>query len=153
MKDGIVKVTVAVNGEELARALNELFPGAVVSGDKDYLLIESKYLVPVAEHLKKSPGLEFDYLTFVTAVDYLDYFEIVYRLVSLKLNQSLILKTRCYTRENPAVPSVVNIWRAAYYQEREIFDLLGIKFEGHPDMRRLLLWEGFSGHPLRRDYL
>ena len=153
MKDGIVKVTVAVNGEELARALNELFPGAVVSGDKNYLLIESKHLAQVAEHLRKSPGLEFDYLTFVTAVDYLDYFEIVYRLVSLKLNQSLILKTRCYSRDNPAVPSVVNIWRAAFYQEREIFDLLGIKFEGHPDMRRLLLWEGFSGHPLRRDYL
>jgi NADH-quinone oxidoreductase subunit C len=146
-------VTVAVNGEELAKSLNELFPGAVVSGDKNTLLIESKHLFQVAEHLKKAPGMEFDYLTFVTAVDYLDYFEIIYRLVSLKNNHSLILKTRCYTRDNPSVPSVVNIWRAAYYQEREIFDLLGINFDGHPDMRRLLLWEGFTGHPLRRDYL
>jgi NADH-quinone oxidoreductase subunit C len=146
-------VTVAVNGEELAKALNELFPGAVVSGDRNNLLIESKHLLQVAGHLKKAPGMEFDYLTFVTAVDYLDYFEIVYRLVSLKNNQSLMLKTRCYTRDNPAVPSVVEVWRAAYYQEREIFDLLGIKFDGHPDMRRLLLWEGFIGHPLRRDYL
>jgi len=146
-------VTVAVNGEELARSINELFPDAVVSGDKNYLLVESKHLVQVAEHLKKAPGMEFDYLTFVTAVDYIDYFEVIYRLVSLKNNQSLILKTRCYTRDNPVVPSVVNIWRAAYYQEREIFDLLGINFDGHPDMRRLLLWEGFTGHPLRRDYL
>lgn len=146
-------MTVAVNGEELAKSLNELFPGAVVSGDKNTLLIESKHLFQVAEHLKKAPGMEFDYLTFVTAVDYLDYFEIIYRLVSLKNNHSLILKTRCYTRDNPSVPSVVNIWRAAYYQEREIFDLLGINFDGHPDMRRLLLWEGFTGHPLRRDYL
>jgi NADH:ubiquinone oxidoreductase subunit C len=78
---------------------------------------------------------------------------VIYRLVSLTNNQSLMLKTRVTGRENPTVPSVTNIWRAAYYQEREIFDLLGIKFEGHPDLRRLLLWEGFNGHPLRRDYL
>ena len=51
------------------------------------------------------------------------------------------------------MPSVVAVWRAAYFQEREIFDLFGIKFEGHPDLRRLLLWEGFKGYPLRRDYL
>jgi NADH-quinone oxidoreductase subunit C len=107
----------------------------------------------VAGFLKNTAGLDFDYLTFVTAVDYLEYMEIVYRLVSLKNNQSLILKTRCYNREDPVVPSVVSLWRAAYYQEREIFDLFGIKFDGHPDMRRLLLWEGFVGHPLRRDYL
>jgi len=146
-------VTLAINGEEIGKILAEAFPGAVISSDKVNVLVDSKNLPLVAEYLKNTAGLEFDYLTFVTATDYLDYLEIVYRLVSLKNNLSLILKTRCHTRDNPVVPTVVNTWRAAYYQEREIFDLLGIRFEGHPDMRRLLLWEGFKGHPLRRDYL
>ena len=89
----------------------------------------------------------------MAAVDYLEYFEVIYRLVSLKNNHSLILKTRVYGRENLSVPSVVKTWRSADYQEREIFDLFGIKFEGHPNLKRLLLWEGFQGHPLRRDYI
>ena len=146
-------MTVAINCEETGKKLQEVFPGSVVSSGKADILIDANKLLEVAGFLKNRAGLDFDYLTFVTAVDYLDYMEIVYRLVSLKNNLSLIMKTRCYDRENPVVPSVVSLWRAAYYQEREIFDLFGIKFDGHPDMRRLLLWEGFVGHPLRRDYL
>jgi NADH-quinone oxidoreductase subunit C len=145
-------VTVALNGEETGKKIAEAFPGSVVSSDKGTVIVDSKQLQQVAGYLKDTQGLEFDYLTVVTAVDYLDYFEIIYRVVSLKYNHSLIIKTRC-TRENPAVASVTPIWRAAYYQEREIFDLFGIKFEGHPYLKRLLLWEGFNGHPLRRDYL
>ncbi|MCX6004082.1 MAG: NADH-quinone oxidoreductase subunit C [Chloroflexi bacterium] len=146
-------MTVAVNTEETGKKIAEAIPGSVVSSDKESLTVDSKALAQVADFLKNTPELEFDYLTVLTAVDYLDYFEVVYRLVSLRNNQSLMLKTRVYGRENLTVPSVTGIWRAAYYQEREIFDLLGIKFEGHPDLRRLLLWEGFKGHPLRRDYL
>lgn len=146
-------MTVAINCEETGEKLQEAFPGSVISSDTTTVVIDADKLLQVAGYLKNTAGLDFDYLTFVTAVDFLEYMEIIYRLVSLKNNQSLILKTRCYTRENPVVPSVVSVWRAAYYQEREIFDLFGIKFDGHPDMRRLLLWEGFVGHPLRRDYL
>ena len=146
-------MTVAINCEEIGKKLQEVFPGSVVSTGKADILVDANMLQQVAGFLKSTAGLDFDYLTFLTAVDYLEYMEIVYRLVSLNHNQSLILKTRCYSRENPVVPSVVSLWRAAYYQEREIFDLFGIKFDGHPDMRRLLLWEGFVGHPLRRDYL
>ena len=146
-------MTVAVNTEETGKKIAEAIPGSVVSSDKAWLTVDSKALAQVAGFLKDTPGMEFDYLTVVTAVDYMDYFELVYRLVSMKNNQSIMLKTRLYTREDPAVPSVTPIWRAAYYQEREIFDLFGIKFEGHPDLKRLLLWEGFKGHPLRRDYL
>ena len=146
-------MTIAINCEETGKKLQEAIPGSIVSTGKADIVVEANKLLEVAGYLKNTAGLDFDYLTFVTAVDYLDYMEIVYRLVSLKNNQSLILKTRCYDRENPVVPSVVSLWRAAYYQEREIFDLFGIKFDGHPDMRRLLLWEGFVGHPLRRDYL
>ncbi len=146
-------MTVILNGDEIGKKIEEAFPGSVLPGDKGYLLIESKYLAQVADYLKNTSGLEFDYFTVMTAVDYVEYFEILYRLVSLKNNHSLILKTRVYGRENCSVPSVVKTWRAADYQEREIFDLFGIKFEGHPNLKRLLLWEGFNGHPLRRDYL
>ena len=146
-------MTVAINGEELGKKIAEAFPGSVVSSDKGTVVIDSKQLLPVAGYLKDTAGLEFDYLTMVTAVDYLDYFELVYRLVSLRQNHSLILKTRLHTRTDPTVASLTPLWQAGYYQEREIFDLFGIKFEGHPDLRRLLLWEGFTGYPLRRDYL
>ncbi|MBN1375178.1 MAG: NADH-quinone oxidoreductase subunit C [Dehalococcoidia bacterium] len=146
-------MTLAINVDELGEKLADAFPGAVITSEKGSIIIESKQLLQVAGYLKDTAGLEFNYLTFVTAVDYIDYFELVYRLVSMKHNQSLILKTRLYTREDPTVASLTPLWRAAYYQEREIFDLLGIKFEAHPDLRRLLLWEGFEGHPLRRDYL
>jgi len=64
-----------------------------------------------------------------------------------------VVKTRCYDRENPTVSSVVGLWQGADFQEREIYDLLGIKFDGHPNMKRIFLWEGFQGHPLRKDYL
>ena len=146
-------MTIAINCEETGKKLQEAVAGSVISAGKADILVDAGKLLQVAGYLKNTAGLDFDYLTFVTAVDYLEYFEVVYRLVSLKNNQSLILKTRSYTRQEPVIPSVVPVWRAAYYQEREIFDLFGIRFDGHPDMRRLLLWEGFVGHPLRRDYL
>jgi NADH-quinone oxidoreductase subunit C len=146
-------MTTALDAQELGKKLAEAVPGSVTSSDRSSITVDNAQLYKVAEYLKTSPGMHFDYLTFVTAVDYVDYFELVYRLVSLQNNQSIIVKTRCYTRDNPVVPSLTPLWRAAYYQEREIFDLFGIRFEGHPDLRRLLLWEGFHGYPLRRDYL
>ena len=96
--------------------------------------------------------IDFDYLTNITAIDYYDYFEVVYQLTSLKQNRSLVLKTRCYGRENPVLPSLVSLWRGADFQEREIYDLMGIRFEGHPNMKRIVLWDGFPGYPLRKDY-
>lgn len=107
----------------------------------------------MAQLLKTLPGLEFDYLNNLTAVDRFDYFEVVYHLSSVKHNHSLVLKTKCFGRDNPAVPSVFSLWRGADYQEREVYDLLGVTFSGHPNLKRILLWDGYDGHPLRRDYL
>lgn len=146
-------MTVALNGEEVAKKITEVVPGSVAAADKMAVVVGSKSLYQVAEFLKNTSGLDFDYLNDLTAVDYLDYFEVVYHLTSLKHNHSLVLKTRCYEREKPIVSSVVSLWRAADFQEREVYDLMGITFEGHPNLKRLLLWEGFAGHPLRRDYL
>ena len=146
-------MTIALNGEEVAKKITEVVPGSVAAAGKMAVVVGSKSLYQVAEFLKSTSGLDFDYLNDLTAVDYLDYFEVVYHLTSLKHNHSLILKTRCYGREKPIVSSVVSLWRAADFQEREVYDLMGITFEGHPNLKRLLLWEGFAGHPLRRDYL
>ena len=146
-------MTTALSGKEVGAKLDDKFPGSIVESSQDSLLVNSEFLLPVATYLKDTPRLDFNYLTSVTAVDYLDYFEVVYHLTSLEHNHSLVMKTRCYGRDNPCLPSVVSLWRAAEFQEREAYDLLGISFDGHPNMKRIFLWEGFEGHPLRRDYL
>jgi len=146
-------VTTALNGEQLAKRISKVSSGAVVAVDKEAVIVTSESLYKVAEFLKSTPALDFDYLTDLTSVDYTDYFEVVYHLVSLNHNHSMVLKTRCYDCDKPVVPSVVNLWRSADFMEREIYDLMGIVFDGHPNLKRLLLWEGFAGHPLRRDCL
>jgi NADH-quinone oxidoreductase subunit C len=146
-------VTTALNGEQVAKKIGDVSPGAVVAADKTAVIVASESLFKVAEFLKNAPELDFNYLRDLTSVDYMDYFEVVYRLISLTHNHSLVLKTRCYDRDKAVVPSVTSLWRSAYYMEREVYDLMGIIFSGHPNLQRLLLWEGFKGHPLRRDYL
>lgn len=146
-------MTVNLKGSDVGKKIGEAIPDSVTATDEAAVIVNSQFLYQVAELLKNTSEFEFDYLTNLTAVDYVDYFEVVYHLVSLKHNHSIVLKTRCFDRDNPTVSSVVTLWRAADYQEREVFDLMGITFEGHPNLKRLLLWEGFVGHPLRRDYL
>ncbi len=95
----------------------------------------------------------FDYLACMTGVDYPQerLLEVIYNLYSYQQRQHLVLKTRC-PYDDPKVPSVSAIWKAALFLERETFDLVGIKFEGHPDLKRILLPEPWQGHPLRKDY-
>ena len=146
-------MTVALSGKEIAAKLEKQFPGSVMESGEDSLLIKPESLLDLASFLKTTPEFNFNYLTFITAVDYRDYFEVVYILTSLEHNHCLKLKTRCRDRKNPSLPSVFHLWRGADFQEREIFDLFGIKFEGHPNLRHIVLWEGFEGHPLRKDFL
>jgi len=146
-------MTVALSGKEIGAKLEEKFPGSIVESTPETVLVKSEFLLPVAGYLKDTPGLDFDYLASLTAVDYLDYFEIVYHLTSLQHNHSLVVKARCYGRDNLSLPSVFGLWQGADFQEREVYDLMGVRFEGHPNMKRIFLWEGFEGHPLRRDYL
>jgi len=139
--------------EEVAEKIGEQLPGAVVEYSETSVLINGESVYEVCRFLNQTAGFDFDYLTNLTGVDYLDYLEVVYHLVSMKHNHSVVLKTRCYDRESPTVPSVTPIWAGADLQEREVYDLLGISFEGHYNMKRIFLWEGFQGHPLRRDFL
>ncbi len=143
---------IALSGKEIAPNIEEKFPGSIVESGPNNLVVKADSLLAVAAFLRDTPGLGFNYLASITAIDYNDYFEVVYNLTSLEHNQGLTVKTRCYARDNPAVPSVVGLWKGADFQEREIYDLMGIKFEGHPNLKRIVLWEGFAGHPLRKDY-
>jgi NADH-quinone oxidoreductase subunit C len=146
-------MTVALSGLKIAKQIEEKFPRGIIESRPECLVVGKESLLGVAAYLKKTPKFDFDYLSAITAVDYLDYFEVIYLLTSLRRNHSLVVKTRCYGRDNPSLPSVVSLWRSADFQEREIYDLFGISFEGHPNLKRIVLWDGFQGHPLRKDYL
>jgi len=146
-------MTKALKVSEVAAKIGGQLPGAIVGCDDSAVTVKSEFVLEVCRFLNKTAGLDFDYLVNITGVDYLDCLEVVYHLASMKHNHSLVVKTKCYDREKPAVPSVTSVWQGADFQERETYDLLGIRFEGHPNMKRLFLWEGFQGHPLRRDYL
>ena len=146
-------MTVELVAKDVARLTNDHIPEAVVSYTETDLLVKLEHLGAVAKFLKDAPGLDFSFLIGITAVDYVEYFELIYHLRSMKLNQSVVLKTRVFGRDEPIVPSLIELWPGADLQEREIWDLMGIKFDAHPNLKRILLWEGFSGHPLRKDYL
>ena len=141
----------------LERLVGQL-AGAVVSchhrlGD-DTAVVEAGRLVEVMRFLRDDPPLAFDMLMDLTAVDYLGReprFEMVYHLYSLEKNHRLRVKAG--VPEQPCeIDSVLEVWPAANWLEREVWDMYGIRFRGHPDLRRLLLYEEFQGHPLRKDY-
>ena len=145
-------MTVAVAAHEIAAILEEKVPGAVLKADGDALLVKPESLLNVMQFLRDAAGQEYDYFNYLTAVDYYSHFELVYRLTSTVYNTTVTVKLRCPGRENLAVPSVTGLWQGADFQEREVYDLFGISFEGHPNMRRIFLWEGYDGHPLRKDF-
>ena len=146
-------MTISLLAGKVAQQITEHFPNVLIEVSDTSIVINSESLLVVAAFLKDTAGLDFDYLSSITAVDYYDYFELIYQLTSIKHNHSLVLKTRCYGRENLTVPSIVSLYQGADFQEREIYDLMGISFQGHPNLKRIVLWEGFEGHPLRKDYL
>lgn len=130
------------------------FPDYVTADDrKGYAgyIVQSDHLIEVATALRDEFG--YDYLTSVTGVDYLPdgFMEVVYHLFRSTGGPGLVIKTRT-PREVSTVPSLYSVYPGVDFQEREAWDLLGIRFEGHPDLRRILMWEGFNGHPLRKDW-
>ena len=141
-----------MSSKEIADNIAAGIPDAVIESSDQAVVIKSECLIETANYLKNSPDMAFNQLNDITSADYFDYFEIIYRLTSIKRNVSMTFKVRCYNRANPEVPSVYNIWRGADFMEREIFDLMGITFTGHPNMKRIFLWEGFKGHPLQKNF-
>jgi NADH-quinone oxidoreductase subunit C len=118
------------------------------------LLVPREYLRPLAEFLASDPELAFMYLSDVTAVDRFPIeprFELNYHLLSIPRREPLRLRVRL-PGDRPIIETVVPVWPTANWHEREIFDLIGIRFEGHPNLRRMLLPDDWEGYPLRKDY-
>ena len=146
-------MTAILDISKIINAITKELPDSVIKSDDKSVWIRPDDIKKACAILKNPKGLDFSFLTSISAVDYIEYFEIVYHLTSMRQNYSGIIKVKCYGRNNVNLPSVIDIWKTADLQEREIWDLMGIQFEGHPNLKRILLWEGFDGHPLRKDYL
>jgi NADH-quinone oxidoreductase subunit C len=118
-----------------------------------FCVVKRERIVEVCRFLKSEPGLDFDFLEDETAVDWpkRNVIEIVYHLLSYRHRHTLVLKVEA-DRAAPSVPTVEGVWKTANWFEREIFDLFGVDFPGHPDLRRIMLPDDWIGHPLRKDY-
>lgn len=114
--------------------------------------VAASKLHSLAQALKENENTYFDFLFCLTGVDYGNDLGVVYHIRSTKHEHSLVLKVRTSDREKPEFHSVTDIWRTAEFHEREVFDLLGIRFTGHPDLRRLFLDRSW-GFPLRKDFV
>ncbi len=125
---------------------------------KIYRYGEPTFLVPrddlldVCRWLRDSPEFDMAYLVYVSAVDWPDRFDVVYRLASLAKDHAVVLKV-ALPKDDPRVPTVTGVWRGADWHERETYDLFGIAFDGHPNLRRIMMSADWKGHPLRKDYV
>ena len=138
---------------QLAATAAALVPGSGIVQGKQFVEISvaPELLVSAATGLKTDKETLFDMLVCITGVDLGKELGTVYHLRSTAYNHMIVLKTKVSDRENPEIDSLCSVWPAADFHEREVFDLLGIKFRGHPDLRRLFL-DSTWGYPLRKDY-
>jgi NADH-quinone oxidoreductase subunit B/C/D len=148
-------VTPSEEAQTLAGRINRALGEGAVTPEKDTLVVDPARLLQVGEYLRDTEDLAYDLLSNVTGVDYLGRdprFEVVYHLYSTSRGGGpLVLKARA-PEADPQIPSLTSVWPGADLQEREVWDLYGVRFPGHPNLKRILLWEGFHGHPMRKDY-
>lgn len=137
--------------------LKEKFPAAILAVEtfrgEVTVTVSKSEILGICRFLHSDPDSQYHLLTDLCGVDLFPQtprFEVVYHLCSVKSNVRLRLKTK--VGENESVSSVESVWKVANWYEREAYDLFGISFENHPDLRRILMWDGFEGHPLRKDY-
>jgi NADH-quinone oxidoreductase subunit C len=143
--------------EEALARLREFHVGAIISeaefrGEKS-LSIKIESLHDLCKSCRDELG--FDYLLDITSIDHFgDYprYEIVYELYSMASGLHLRLKTLVPEEDNPVAPTVSDLWPTANWHEREVYDMMGIRFDGHPDLRRILMWDGYPFFPLRKDF-
>ncbi len=115
-------------------------------------LVAAEHLLDVCRWLRDNPEFDMSFLEFVSAIDWPDRFDVVYQLTSLARQHGIALKVPI-PKEDARIPSVAGIWRGADWHEREAYDLFGITFEGHPDLRRIMMSADWKGHPLRKNYV
>lgn len=141
--------------ETLQKECGDLLQDSVIELGDLVVTVAPENLAKVLTTCKNSPSLAFNLLSDITAVDWMDLrderFEVVYQLLSLSKVWRVTVKVPV-SESNPEVSSAVPLWAGASFLEREVWDMFGIKFMGHPDLRRILMYEEFVGHPLRKDY-
>jgi len=145
----------ATTSETAISRLKERFPGAVQDDSRhgySGVVVDKSKLVEVATYMRDTLG--YDYLSSATAVDYhgiADSMEMVYHAYRTAGGPALVFKAQT-DRAKAELPSLIDVWPGADFQEREAYDLYGIQFAGHPNLKRILLWEGFNGYPMRKDW-
>lgn len=164
-----------MNFDSICQRLSDQFPQEVVRSETDtldpWIEVAAERWLEIARFLKSDPQLSFNYLNCITGVDYVHtdpkkaakaswepHLDVVYHLTSLAHRHRLVVKIMLprWSDEDsellPQMPSVASVWRTADWHEREVYDLIGVEFTGHPDLRRILCPEDWQGHPLRKDY-
>lgn len=140
---------------EISKALQDKFGASIVAVEltvsEPWAQVTPEKIIEISKFLRDEPSLRFDFLRSLAAVDYKEEFELVYLLFSYAHRHEFKIKVRL-PRNLPALPTVEGVWPAANWHEREAYDLMGITFDGHPDLRRILLPDDWEGHPLRKDY-
>jgi NADH-quinone oxidoreductase subunit C len=142
-----------MNNTEIGDFIKSLEPECEIKEGKQYteVTVSPGKLHELAKNLRESEKASFDYLFCLTGVDYGQDLGVIYHIQSTRHRHKIVLKTRTSDRDNPQIDSVADIWKTADFHEREAYDLLGIKFTNHPDLRRLFLDKSW-GYPLRKDY-
>lgn len=140
--------------EDLKNAILETMPDGIISAEESdgtiILKVRPEILTAVCTALRNEHG--FDYLADITAIDWKDRIEVVYRTTNLSTNAKAVVRVDL-DRGAPEIASVTSVWKGADFQEREVFDLMGVNFTGHPELKRILLPEDWEGYPLRKDYV
>lgn len=142
-----------MNKEELKIRLGELLPSAAFEEGGEWMTVAVDAAVwkGFARNVRSTAGLEMDYLFCITAVDWKTHITMVYHLTSTVHHHTLVVKVKL-DRVRPEIDTVSDIWRTAEFHEREAYDLMGVVFIGHPDLRRLFMTDDWKGWPLRKDY-
>ena len=145
-----------MTAQEIYDIIKSQFGDAVlevkIEGARDpFIKIQPEKIKEVAEYVRADERLQFDYLMCLSGVDYKGKLGVTYNLFSMVLRHKIVLKVEVPT-ETPNVPSIESVWKSANWHEREAFDMYGINFIGHPDMRRILCPDDWEGFPLRKDY-
>jgi NADH-quinone oxidoreductase subunit C len=154
--------------EKIKEIVSQVVAGAKIeivnstpAAQQPSLLVDREHMFAVAKFFREDPRFEMDFCSCVTGVDYLPktdkpgYIEVVYHLYSVAQKHGpVVLKVRAPRElEKCSVPSLTPVWRGCEFQEREAYDLYGVRFDGHPDLRRILMWDEFTEYPMRKDYV
>ena len=143
-----------MSNEELKVKITELLPAATFEEGGEWLTIniEPKDWLPLAQQFRNDDSLYFDYLFCLTCIDWKTHLTMVYHLSSTKYRHNIVIKSKL-DRSNPEIETVSHIWRTAEFHEREVYEMFGVNFLNHPDLRLLILPDGWEGkNPLRKDF-